>query len=155
MHWLFEDALYRERYPELTDAALKAVGVGSLYEHYLWIGDLEGRSGGLFFDPACYQAELSQDDAKQAAAEGTCAHFLRHAAAGKSTTRTSVYFDPVAYLASYPEVAAAIAAGKWVCGLHHYLANDTPTKFDPLPYFSERFYLARYPDIAAAIRAGV
>ncbi len=153
-HWLFEDALYRERYADLTEKSLKATGVGSLYEHYLWIGDLEGRSGSLFFDPAFYQAELSRDDARQSAAEGTCAHFLRHAAVGKRTARTSLYFDPTTYLASYPAAAAAITAGKWVCALHHYLANDTPTEFDPLPYFSERFYLARYPDIAAAIRAG-
>jgi len=153
-HWLFQATLYEERYPELTEVALTAAGVRSPYEHYLWIGDREGRSGSLFFDPACYQAELSADDLEQAVAEGTCAHFLRSAASGKRMTRTSVYFDPATYLACYPAVAAAIAAGKWLCAVHHYLANDTPTAFDPLPHFSEQFYLARYPDIADAIRAG-
>jgi GT2 family glycosyltransferase/glycosyltransferase involved in cell wall biosynthesis len=155
MRWLFENALYYERYPELTEAVLKATGVGNLYEHYLWIGDPEGRSGSLFFDPARYQAELSPDDKRQSAAEGACAHFLRNAAGGKKTVRTSVYFDPVAYLTRYPEVAAAIAAGTWICALQHYLTNDKPTEFDPLPHFSERFYLARYPEVAKAIREGI
>jgi glycosyltransferase involved in cell wall biosynthesis len=155
MHWLFEDALYRERYPELTEAVLNAAGVGSLYDHYLWIGDPDGRSGSLFFDPACYLAELSPDDERQAAAEGACAHFLRSIAGGKRVIRASVYFDPATYIACYPSVSEAIAAGRWGCALHHYLANDAPTAFDPLPQFSERFYLARYPDIAKAVTAGV
>jgi O-antigen biosynthesis protein len=153
-NWLFDATLYRARYPDLTEAALTAAGVCSLYEHYLWIGDREGRSGSLFFEPAWYQAELSTDDAKQALAEGTCAYFLSHVAAGTGAVRTSVYFDPAAYLASYPAVAAAIDAGRWHCALHHYLVNDTPTEFDPMPCFSEQFYLTRYPDIATAIRAG-
>ena len=153
--WLFDAALYRERYPDLTAAVLKAAGMHGPYEHYVWIGDAEGRSGSLFFDPACYQAALSADAAVQAAAEGTCAHFLRHATSRKGEIRTSVYFDPAAYLARYPAVAAEIAAGRWVCALHHYLANDAPTNFDPSPQFSERFYLARYPDVGAAVAAGV
>ena len=154
-HWLFKATLYEERYPDLTEAALTAAGVRSAYQHFLWIGDREGRSGSLFFDPACYQAGLSPDDREQAIAEGTCAHFLRSTAGGKRVIRPSVYFDPASYLARYPAVSQAIAAGTWDCALHHYLANGTPTAFDPLPQFSERFYLARYPDIAKAITAGV
>jgi glycosyltransferase involved in cell wall biosynthesis len=147
--WLFDTGLYRERYPEVTDLALSATGSQSLYEHYLWIGDSEGRSGSLFFDPMYYQTQLYPDDAWQAAAEGTCAHFLR-----KAVGRSSVYFDPKTYLGRYPAVVDMIAASEWICPLHHYLANSTPTLFDPLPHFSERFYLARYPDIARAIDAG-
>jgi len=154
-HWLFKATLYQERYPDLTEAALTAAGVRGRYEHYLWIGDREGRSGSLFFDPACYLAGLSPNNLAQAVTEGTCAHFLRSTAGGKHVTRTSVYFDPAGYLARYPAVAAEIDAGRWDCALHHYLANDTPTEFDPLPQFSEQFYLARYPDIAKAISAGV
>ena len=154
-HWLFRATLYEERYPDLTEAALTAAGVRSAYQHFLWIGDREGRSGSLFFDPACYQAGLSPNDRQQAVAEGTCAHFLRTTAGGKRVIRASVYFDPASYLARHPAVREAIAAGTWDCALHHYLANGTPTAFDPLPQFSERFYLAHYPDIAKAITAGV
>ena len=152
--WLFDEALYRSRYPDLTDDALAAGGFASGFDHYRRLGDREGRSGSLFLDPGFYLAHLPPEAAAAAAAEGCCAHYLAVVAAGGEEPRTSPFFDPAWYRARYREIAAAIDRGEWRGALHHYLANPTPTAFDPLGEFSERAYLATYPDVAEAVRAG-
>ena len=153
--WLFDEALYRARYPDLTDEALRAGGFADGFDHYRRVGDLEGRSGSLFLDPGFYLARLPPEEAVAAAAQGCCAHFLATLAAGRPEPAASPFFDPTWYRARYPEVAAAIDRGEWRGALHHYLATPEPAGFDPLPEFSEHFYLARYPDVAEAVRAGV
>jgi O-antigen biosynthesis protein len=153
-HWLFDEALYRERNSDLTDESLQAHGLVNGYHHYLRIGNKEGRGASLFFDRTTYLGQLSVEDLAEAEAEGPFVHYLRRLSQGGHLLRTTPYFDPEWYLQRYPEVADAIAAGKWLCPLHHYLANATPTEFDPLPLFSERYYLTRYPDIRNAVETG-
>jgi GT2 family glycosyltransferase len=153
-HWLFDEALYRERSADLTDASLQMHGLVNGYHHYLRTGNKEGRTASLFFDHATYLSQLSAEDLAEAEAEGPFIHYLRRLSQGGSLLRTTPYFDPEWYLQRYPDVADAIAAGQWLCPLHHYLANDTPTEFDPLPLFSERYYLTRYPDIRNAVETG-
>ena len=152
--WLFDEALYRSRYPDLTDEALAGGGFASGFDHYRRLGDREGRSGSLFLDPGYYLARLAPEAAAAAAEEGCCRHFLATLGAGGEEPRTSPFFDPAWYRARYTDVAAAIGRGEWRGALHHYVANATPTGFDPLPEFSERAYLATYPDVAEAVRAG-
>ncbi|MBW4093036.1 MAG: glycosyltransferase [Proteobacteria bacterium] len=143
-HWLFDEALYRARYPDLTDAALNNGGFANGYDHYLRVGDREGRSGSLFLDPAWLRAQLDPDRAAIAAAQGCFAWYLEACAAGGAGPATTPWFDPAWYLDRHPE-AAPIGA------LRHYLAAPTQ---DPSPWFSEAFYRARYPDVAEAVRAG-
>ncbi|HVB68898.1 MAG TPA: glycosyltransferase family 4 protein [Acetobacteraceae bacterium] len=147
-HWLFDEALYLARYPDLTEEALRAGGFANGYDHYLRVGDREGRSGSLFLDPAWVRAHLSAAAAGAAAAQGCFAWYLDACAAGGAEPTTTPWFDPAWYLARHPE-AAPIGA------LHHYLTAPAGSARDPLPWFSEAFYLARYPDVAEAVRAGI
>ena len=146
-HWLFEEALYRARYPDLTAAALAAGGFVNGYDHYLRLGDREGRSGSLFLDPAHLLAHLPPGDAAAAAACGCFAWYLDALAAGREEPEASPWFDPVWYRARAPEAGAT--------GLRHYLSHPPGQAPDPLPWFSEAYYLARYPDVAEAVRAGI
>lgn len=135
-HWLFSEALYRQRHPDLRDDVLQADGNANGYDHYLKHGSREGRIGHLLFDPAVYLAQLDPAERHQAA-DGPFSHYLRRIAARRPEVRTSMYFDPIWYLQQYPSVAKSIEQGEWQCALHHYLCNDMPTAFDPLPEFSE------------------
>ncbi len=151
-HWLFDEAQYRRLYDDMTDAVLAKAGLVNGYDHFLRHGAREGRIGSVFFDPAVYRANLSEDDAAKARAEGWfISHVTRlHAGIGWDYT-TSLYFDPAWYLQKYQAVAALVATKRYLSALHHYLTNDTPTQFDPRPEFSEAFYLHRNPDVAAAV----
>ncbi|MGH7041019.1 MAG: glycosyltransferase, partial [Acetobacteraceae bacterium] len=146
-HWLFDEAQYRARYPDLTEAALRAGGFANGYDHYLRMGDREGRSGSLFFDPAWLLAQLPPATAAAAAARGCFAWYLDVRAADETEPATTPWFDPAWYLARHPEAAARGA-------LAHYLTTPASSGLDPLPWFSEHFYLARHPDVAEAVRAG-
>ncbi len=146
-HWLFEEAPYRTRHADLSDAVLAASGFANGYDHYLKHGAREGRIGHWLFDPAIYHAGLPPDEAAEADAVGDFAHCLARLDTGAAEPRVSQYFDPGFYRAR-----AAIPPWSWA--IEHYLRNDAPTRFDPLAAFAEAFYLARYPDVAAAVAAG-
>lgn len=150
-HWLFDEAYYRRRYPDLTDAALAERGLVNGYDHFLWRGTAEGRSGHPLFDPTIYAAQFDASQSAAVAADGPFWHCLRRLERGEPEVRTSAWFDPIWYLKHYPDVAEAIAAGTWRWALEHYLGNDTPARFDPVPGFSEPYYLARDPGVAAMV----
>jgi GT2 family glycosyltransferase len=150
-HWLFDEALYRERSSDLTEEALQAHGLVNGYHHYLRIGDKECRTASPLFDRATYLRQLSAEELPEAEAAGPFVHYLWQLSKGNRLLRTTPYFDPEWYLQRYPTVADAIVAGQWLCPLHHYQANAAPTEFDPLPLFSEHYYLTRYPDIRKAV----
>src|SRR5271165_181287 len=154
-HWLFDEAQYRGRHPDLADATLAANALVNGYDHFLRYGAREGRIGSPFFDPAIYRASLDHDAIKRAEAAGWFVDFVRglHRRDGKERA-TSLYFDPVWYLQRYDAVAAGVARGRYLSALHHYMTNETPTAFDPLPDFSEAVYLKMHPDVAAAVAAG-
>ncbi len=154
-HWLFDEAHYRARNPDLTREVLDANGLLNGYEHFLRHGVNEGRSPSAFFDPAIYLARVDRPETATAQVGGCFADFLDGLHAGGGPERaTSAYFDPVWYLRRYEAAAEAVAAGRFLSALHHYLTNDTPTAFDPLPEFSEQYYLKLYSDIAAAVEEG-
>jgi GT2 family glycosyltransferase len=152
-HWLFQETVYRQRYPDLRDEVLAADGNINSYDHFLKHGSREGRIGHMLFDPAVYRAQLGADERAAADAVGGYQHYLRGLRECRPETAVSHYFDPIWYLRRYPVVAEEIAAGQWLCALHHYLTNDTPTEFDPLPEYSEAYYLDRYKDVAASVEA--
>jgi glycosyltransferase involved in cell wall biosynthesis len=153
-HWLFDEALYRRNYPQLTQEALQSADLVNGYDHYLRHGAREDRIGHWLFDPAVYRDQLDSDAAHQAAATEPFRHYLERSTRRQPEVPTSPYFDPNWYLERYPAVAEAIADGQWQNALHHYLGNETPTEFDPLPEFSEAYYLGRHRDVADAVAAG-
>jgi glycosyltransferase involved in cell wall biosynthesis/GT2 family glycosyltransferase len=148
-HWLFNEALYRQRHPDLHDEVLARDGNANGYDHYLRHGAREGRIGHLLFEPQVYRAQLPADARCEADAVGAYRHYLARISQRRPEIRTSHCFDPVWYARRYP----AVANGGWRCALHHYLTNETPTEFNPLPEFSESYYLQRNKDVAAAVEA--
>ena len=153
-HWLFDEALYRRNYPQLTDDVLHASGFANGYDHYLRHGAHEDRIAHNFFAPALYREQLEPQAAAEAEAIGLFRHYLQHRAAGLPEPATTHYFDATWYLTKYPELAQEIAAQRWQSALHHYLCNEAPTAFDPLPEFSESYYLALHPEVAQAVAKG-
>jgi GT2 family glycosyltransferase/glycosyltransferase involved in cell wall biosynthesis len=145
-HWLFDEQYYHGRNPDLTDATLTERGLVNGYDHFLWRGSAEGRSGHPFFDPVVYGGGQDAD-------ESPFVRLLRDVTSGAAERLVSCHLDPDWYRARYPEVAASIAQGTWRSALEHYLRNDTPVRFDPNPGFSEADYLAEYADVAGAVRS--
>ncbi len=119
-HWLFQEARYRRRYPDLSDEVLAAGGNINGYDHFLKHGSREGRIGHILFDPRVYRACLDADGRVEADAVGGYLHYLPRIWERRTETATSHHFDPIWYLRHYPAVAEAIAAGQWPSALHHY-----------------------------------
>jgi hypothetical protein len=153
-HWLFSERLYRALNPELDQRTLAAGGFASGYDHYLRVGDAQGRRAGPFLDPAHALARMAPAAAAAARETGVFRHLVTLSPGAADAIDASPWFDGAWYRGAYPAVAKEIAAGRWQGALHHYLANDTPTAFDPAPMFAEAYYLHRYPDVAAAVAAG-
>ncbi len=147
-HWLFDEVDYRRRNPDVTEEFLARNGLVNFYDHYLWRGDIEGRTGHELFDPMVYRAGLDPEDAAVAAVDGSFRHCLRRISRPETEVPVSNLFDPAWYVSRYP----AACGGGW--GLRHYLSNGTPAEFDPGPGFSEAWYLSRYADAAAMVRRG-
>ncbi|WP_242011465.1 glycosyltransferase [Acetobacter fallax] len=163
-HWLFSEAYYLSRYPDLTRSTLDRLGLINGYDHYLTYGDREFRSGHLFFDPRLFYSNAlltpsdtgDTDAARPATAIpelGPFATFLGQPAFG-STVRVTWYFDPQWYQSTYPEVIMAVQDGDFENALHHFLTSITPQAFCALEWFSEDYYLELYPDIGNAISGG-
>jgi hypothetical protein len=93
-HWLFHEATYRQRHPDLSDEALAAGGNANGYDHYLTHGSHEGRIGHMLFDPAVYRARLPGAERAGADALGAFQHYLARIRSGKPEVATSYYFDP-------------------------------------------------------------
>ena len=141
-HWLYDEEVYRQHGPDLTDHVLIAYGCANLYDHYLKAGAVEQRVAHLLFEPAVYCAALP---AGEAAPRQPFAHYLRALWHGEAERRTSVYFDPDWYRAGHK---AAIESGRWLGALHHFLtAADAG---DPLRGFSAAHYRAGLPAEAGA-----
>jgi O-antigen biosynthesis protein len=153
-HWLFNDALYADLYEDMTLETLELHRFYGRYDHYLRVGQFEGRQAHFLFDAAFYRtAALEAGVAGELDRLGPYAHFLMRP--GAEELAPSVYFDPVWYLERHPGAKAEVLRGRFCGALHHYLSNERPADFDPVPQFSESFYRRRHPDVAAAIEAGL
>jgi len=149
-HWLFSEERYFTLNQDLTPHSLDAEGFANGYDHFLSVGDREGRLSHRFFDPMVFR------DAALQARSGIDldASLFQQFLSTFGTLRTSWYFDPEWYLATYPGVARKIANGQFLNPLHHYLTNDTPTAFNPNPHFTEAHYAETSPDVAAIVQGG-
>ncbi|QDH15835.1 glycosyltransferase [Oecophyllibacter saccharovorans] len=162
-HWLFSEADYWGRNPDLVPLQLAKEGWRNGYDHFLKLGDFQERSGHAFFSPQIFLQDCLKHGVTIDLEQGLFTQFLawpsQEEAGGKagaelSQRRTSWYFNPQWYLERYPEVAQLIAEGRYHSPLHHYLTNETPAAFDPDPDFSEKWYLETFPDVQEAIFQG-
>ena len=145
-HWLFSEALYRQRHPDATGPRLAKQSLRNGYHHYLLIGQSQTVSGSYFFDP-----QMLVDATQIADAPFTALL----AAPWLGNLRLSPYFDPDWYLAAHPSVEDEIAAGWYGSALHHFLANPEPARFPGSADFDEAYYATAYPDIGEAIAQGL
>ncbi|GBQ68399.1 glycosyltransferase [Ameyamaea chiangmaiensis NBRC 103196] len=152
-HWLFSEHTYIANNRDLGQHVFQADGFVNGYDHYLSRGDLDFRSGSLFFDPQLFRDQSRLAEQPLAADRGCFEQFVS-STGPLSDVRTSLYFDPDWYLRTYPDVSEAIRTGAVRCALHHYLTNDTPLAFNPGPLFDETLYAQRNPDIAAIVDQG-
>ena len=75
LHELLETDLPRTE--EIARRVLARNGLVNGYDHYLWRGNAEGRTGHPLFDPAIYCAGLDPAAADAASADGPFWHCLR------------------------------------------------------------------------------
>jgi GT2 family glycosyltransferase/glycosyltransferase involved in cell wall biosynthesis len=150
-HWLFDELHYRRSYPDLTDEALAEIGLVNGYDHYLWHGSLEGRTGHPLFDPDVYHAQCKQIGAEILPTEGPFRHCLRRISHGEPEVQTSIYFDPIWYLEHHTTMGKAIVPNTWRWVIEHYICNASPTQFDPIAAFSELYYLDHNPDVLMSV----
>ena len=155
-HWLYDDAVYAQHSPDLTDQVLLANDCFNRYDHYLKAGAREGRIAHLLFDPHSYAAHIETAGEGSAAIDdlGPFRHFLHRIWTDRLDAATTIYFDPVWYREAHEDVQAALEQGAFVCALHHYLTAADGIARDPRPEFSESFYRERNPDAVAGIRSG-
>lgn len=152
-HWLFSEEDYFFQNRDLTLALVRAQGWTNGYDHFLRVGEREGRSGSRFFDPNLFQAQCEE---RRIQRDGRFGGFLTLLEAPEAREiRASWYFDPQWYAEAYPEAVQAVADGAYRSLLHHYLTNPSQRSYDPNAFFSEAFYLDAAPDIVGAIEEGV
>ena len=154
-HWLYDDDIYAQYAPDLTDQVLVTYGCANRYDHYLKAGAREGRVAHLLFQPAIYaEAMTGSPDGTITGANNAFQHYLRHIWLGGAEIATSVYFDPAWYLAQCPVATAAIASGRALCALHHFLTAPRQDRGDPVSAFSSAFYAAQTPVATEAVASG-
>ncbi len=148
-HWLYDDEVYAEYAPDLTDEVLIRAGCANRYDHYLKAGAREGRIAHLLFQPAIYAEALTgSPDGAIEGANGAFQHYLRHAWLGGRELRTSPYLDPAWYLDRCPAAVAAVTSGASLCALHHFLTAPAAERGDPLAAFAAVHYADQVPELA-------
>src|SRR5665213_3320392 len=98
-HWLYDEQIYTQYSPDLTDQTLTEFDCVNRYDHYIKSSTREGRIAHLLFDPATYRAAIigASGSAAEIDAIGAYPHFLERVWRDRLDARTSIYFEPLWY----------------------------------------------------------
>ncbi|WP_462321007.1 glycosyltransferase [Halochromatium sp.] len=130
---LFDERFYRDNNRDLQPQAKQ------LLQHYVLLGDLEGRCPSACFDPAYYRLQARS----QAARAQALLHYLlvgRH-----RRLAPSAWFDAEHYLQENKDIARARLEP-----LRHFLAEGAWQGRTPSSAFDSAAYLQAYPDLASS-----
>lgn len=130
-HPLFDPAWYAERNPDVVAAG------EDLLQHYLRIGDAEGRSPSPLFDPVWYRARYPDAAADDGPA---LSHFLR-VGAGEDREPHPL-FDP-----AYYRRQCGMAQADAVRLMTHYAERGWMAGLRPHPLFDPDWYVNAYGDL--------
>ncbi|CAG4922714.1 unnamed protein product [Acidocella sp. C78] len=155
-HWLFDDTLYGELYPDMALDNLDKFEIRGRYDHWLKCGQREQRISHFLFDGSLYRQRVEEAGGDLARLDeiGAFTHYLHTLWSGSAELPTSPYFDPAWYLAAHETARDDIAQGHALNALHHYITRGEAAGLDPVAEFSESYHLDTYDDIAAAVQAG-
>jgi len=127
----FDDSYYARRYPELV------VQHPDLLEHYILIGERQGRSPNLFFDPVWYRSQKP----KVRGDDSLLAHYLT--VGDRDGLQPTPGFDP-------PFVRAALGNEREPALVGFLRARTMGKLVNPSRFFDYGYYYRAYPDIAQA-----
>ncbi|WP_174503850.1 glycosyltransferase [Acidiphilium sp. C61] len=155
-HWLFDDTLYGELYPDMALDNLDKFNIRGRYDHWLSWGQRELRLSHFLFDGNLYRKQVEEAGGNLARLDelGPFVHYLYTLGTGAAELPASPYFDPDWYLAAHEQAREDIAGGRASNALHHYITSGEAAGLDPVAEFSESYHLDTYDDIAAAVQAG-
>ena len=149
----FNEHYYLAMNPDVA-AAVRAGAFASGYQHYLLLGQHEGRNPSAYFDEAYYLA--TNPDVAAAVRAGVLASgFAHYVAAGQFEGRNpSPYFNESYYLGKNPDAAAAVRAGGFTSGFEHFVLFGQMEGRNPSPYFETAFYSGAFSAAGTAVAAG-
>lgn len=151
----FDEYYYLNQYSDVS-VAVDAGLMGSGYQHFLEMGQFEGRNPSLLYNESFYLSQNSDVAAAVAAGDFDSGfeHFLL---LGKQEGRApSSRFSQTDYLVNNPDVQQAInTTGALSSAFEHYVEFGLDELRQPqLALYNEEFYLVNNPDVLAAVRAG-
>ncbi|MCC7205273.1 MAG: choice-of-anchor D domain-containing protein [Phycisphaeraceae bacterium] len=153
---LFDETWYLAMNPDVAADVGPGKVWSTAFEHYLTIGQQEGRSPSPYFDEAFYlerNPDVAADTGEGKIWASGYAHYL---AFGQHEGRNPTpYFNEAFYLAMNPDVAAAVAAGSQPSGYLHFVHFGQTEGRLWSPIFDEAYYLAMNPDVATDVGTGV
>lgn len=128
---LFIGAHYLREYPDVKDAGMDPL------EHFVIIGDAEGRTPNPFFNPNWYRSQIG-------IALGGSNTLLHYSMVGdKQNIQPIIGLDP--------EYVKQQVPNRKETALHSFIgAKSFGAILNPNPLFDYRFYLTQYPDIVGS-----
>jgi len=127
---MFDAEWYLQQYPDVAASGMKPL------KHFVWFGDVEGRSPRRLFEPAHYRAHVSPKCPKMVNSLLHYAWVGRHVGAS-----TGPWFDAGFYLHQYRDVKYAK-----VDPLRHFLLYGWKEGRQPIADFDRLSFLRAHPD---------
>ncbi|MGA9378625.1 MAG: cupin domain-containing protein [Phormidium sp.] len=149
----FNEGYYLRRNTDIATAVSQGIFT-SAYQHFLAVGETEGRNPSWRFDNQFYLRE--HPDVAGAINRGelrsALAHYIQY---GRTENReTGGIFNRNYYLQKYSDVAVAIAQGFIPDAATHFDLYGQFEGRNPGPTFSTNFYLLKNQDVKQAIAQG-
>jgi hypothetical protein len=153
----FDERYYLSKYDDVAQA-VNSGGLSSGYDHFVTLGQQEGRSPSPFYDYRFFDERyyLSQyGDVAQAVRDGGFTSGYHHFVTfGRKEGRNPIaYYDERFYLDNNADVKAAVEEGVFASGVEHFLLFGESEYRTPSNLFNASDYLLDNPDVQAAVDA--